>query len=63
MSLLEQAGVAVPGRFDPAMELTMYAVRTRYPGPTAVTEDEYTAARDLAEEVVAWARGELATSP
>lgn len=60
MSLLDQAGVTVPERFDPAMELTIYAVRMRYPGPSAVTEDEYQAACALAAEVVDWVRGELA---
>lgn len=61
-SLLDQAGITLPARFDPAMEFTLYAVRMRYPGPPTVSEEEFTAARDLAEALVAWARDELARS-
>ncbi|TWT45630.1 HEPN domain protein [Phycisphaerae bacterium RAS1] len=52
LALHERAGVHVPAALDAAIELTAYAVRTRYPGMAAVTEEEYAAALKVTEEVV-----------
>ena len=56
LSVLEDAGESVPCVVREAVELTPYAVITRYPGPTRpVTAREYLAAVETAEAVVAWA--------
>ena len=56
LSLLEEAGVAVPDIVRKAEELTPYAVITRYPGPARpVAVEEYVLAVEVAEAVVQWA--------
>ena len=56
---VRNAGCSVPDELLPAAQLTPYAVRTRYPGGPPVTEEDYEAAVQLAEQVVAWVRREL----
>lgn len=56
LTLLDQAQCEVPPEIWNAVDLTDYAVETRYPGRVeAVTEDEYRQAVALAERVVRWA--------
>ena len=59
LTLAEQAGVVIPENVKHAIDLTPYAVRTRYPGGPVVTEGDYQGAVRIAEDVLAWARGEL----
>ena len=55
LTLLEQAGVTVPGEVQEAGRLTRYAIATRYPGlAEPVTEEEHKEAVALAERVVQW---------
>jgi HEPN domain-containing protein len=60
--LLEEDGLAVPDPIKDAIDLSPYAVATRYPGGPAVTEEDYRAATKVAERVVAWARDLLPAS-
>ena len=56
LSLLEEAGEAVPETISTAAELTQYAVTTRYPHlEQPVDEREYAEAVNVAEAVVCWA--------
>ena len=56
LSLLEEAGEAMPGTIRQASELTKYAIVTRYPGGTRpVSEQEYAEAVAMSEAVVRWA--------
>lgn len=60
LSLLEEAGEAIPGDVRRAGELTPYALITRYPGPARpVTQEEYEEALKIAEDAVRWAEGQL----
>ncbi len=61
LTLLEEAGEAVPISMRQAEGLTRYAVVTRYPGLTEpVTEDHYQEAIASAEAVVGWTEERLA---
>ncbi len=61
LTLLEEAGEAVPISMRQAEGLTRYAVVTRYPGLTEpVTEAHYQEAIASAEAVVGWAEERLA---
>jgi len=56
LTLLDSKGHAIPEEIWDAVDLTDYAVETRYPGPTEpVTKDEYRKVTTLAERVVKWA--------
>ena len=56
LSLLDVAGVSIPGTVRNAAELTPFALITRYPGVTRpVTEPDYRAAVKTAVAVVRWA--------
>ena len=56
---LEKRGISIPKPLREAVDLTDFALQTRYPGPAEpVLEDQYHRAIALAEQVVAWA-GEL----
>ena len=56
VSLIEEAGEAVPEVLLEAERLTIYAVITRYPGAVRpVTEQEYMDAVEITESVVRWA--------
>jgi HEPN domain-containing protein len=59
ITLLRQEGISLPPDADCAADLTVYAVRVRYPGGPPVTEEDYRAAMQIAEEVVAWVRRDL----
>ena len=60
LSLLEEAGEAVPEAMRTAVSLTTYATATRYPNTGApVTEQEYQEAIAIAEAVVRWAEQRL----
>ena len=60
VSLLEEAGEAIPEVLLKAEELTLYAVTTRYSGVVRpVTEQEYRDAVEIAEAVVRWAEAQL----
>jgi HEPN domain-containing protein len=56
---LNLAGVSLPQNADSAAELTLYAVRTRYPGGPSVTEEDYQAAMQIAEDIIEWVRRQL----
>lgn len=61
LTLLEEAGEAVPISMRQAEGLTRYAVVTRYPGLTEpVTEAHYQEAIASAETVVGWTEERLA---
>jgi len=60
LTLLRVAGVRVPPELDPAADLSVYAVVTRYPGAPGVTQEDYADALRLAEAVVDWVREQLA---
>ena len=63
LALLDPTGGKVPEEIWEAVDLTDYAVETRYPGTTEpVTEDEYRQAVAMAEKVVQWAEEILSTS-
>lgn len=56
LTLLDSEGHVIPAAIWRAMDLTDYAVETRYPGPTEpVTQKEYREAVKMAERVVKWA--------
>ena len=56
LTVLEEDGEPIPVAVRRALELTRYAVVSRYPmGVRPVSEREYLEATDIAEEVVAWA--------
>jgi HEPN domain-containing protein len=59
ITLLVQANVSVPKSIECAADLTLYAVRTRYPGGPAITEEDYQDAVLTAENAVAWVKREL----
>ena len=56
VATMEDAGVVVPGEARRAVDLTVYAVAGRYPGPARpITAAEYETALEMAEAVVRWA--------
>ena len=56
MSLLEEAGVALPESVREAEELTVYALIGRYPAPNRpVSPEEHARAVKLAHAVILWA--------
>jgi|SRR3989304_5090665 len=56
LTLLDSEGRSIPQNIRKAVDLTDYAVETRYPGPAEpVTQKEYRAAVKLAKQVVNWA--------
>ena len=58
--LLQEQGVHVPSGVEGCIELSGYAVLTRYPSDLAhIEEEEYTWAVQLAEAVVAWAEEQI----
>ena len=61
MTLIGETGLPLPESLDAAMDLTSFAVRTRYPGGPEVTEEDYTAALNVAEAVVAWVSSQIGT--
>ena len=63
LALLDPTSGKVPEEIWEAVDLTDYAVETRYPGTTEpVTEDEYRQAVAMAEKVVQWVEEILSTS-
>jgi len=55
LELVSDAGVKIPENIKEAVDLTEYAVTTRYPGGREpVTQEEYEAALKIAEEVFIW---------
>ena len=55
LSLLKEAGEAIPDGVGRARKLTRFATTTRYPAPgRAVTEQQYAEAIEAAEAVVRW---------
>ena len=55
-TLLDSEGHSIPQEIREAVDLTDYAVETRYPGPAEpVTKKEYREAVAMAERVVRWA--------
>ncbi|MBI4494292.1 MAG: HEPN domain-containing protein [Chloroflexi bacterium] len=64
VTLVEQAGQAVPQVIKRAGSLTPYAVVARYPGVAApVTQPEYAEAVAIAEAVVQWVEEQLSQAP
>ena len=60
LSVLEEDGEPIPIAVRRSVELTKYAVVTRYPmGVRPVSEREYLEATDIAEAVVGWAEGRI----
>lgn len=55
LDLAESDRIVVPGELRSAARLTRFATVTRYPGVEDVTEEEYRAALEIAEQVVEWA--------
>ncbi|MEW5936887.1 MAG: HEPN domain-containing protein [Candidatus Thermoplasmatota archaeon] len=55
LELVEDAGIEIPVGVKGAIDLTDYAVKTRYPGGREpVTEEEYNKALKVAEKVYEW---------
>ena len=64
LTLVEQAGQAIPQSVKQAARLTRYAVLTRYPGfVEPVSREEYAEAVSIAEVVVRWAEGVISVQP
>jgi HEPN domain-containing protein len=64
LTLVEQAGQAVPQSVKQAARLTRYAVVTRYPGfVEPVSREEYAEAVSIAQAVVRWAEGVISVQP
>ncbi len=60
LSLLAEAGEAVPDSVESSSQLTLYAAATRYPGiAERVTEEDHAEALRLAEGVMRWVQGRL----
>lgn len=60
LSVLEEDGEPIPAAVRHSVELTKYAVVSRYPmGVRPVSEREYLEATDIAEAVVGWAEGRI----
>lgn len=55
LELVSEAGIEVPGEVEKAIDLTDYAVETRYPGEREpLTKEEYREALAIAEKVFSW---------
>jgi len=62
ITLLQDEGQPIPEDVKEAGRLTRYAVFTRYPGlDDPVTEEDHERAVGIAERVVAWVEGHLAS--
>ena len=60
LATLEQAGLTYDVSSPEASRLTRYAVLTRYPGlADPITDEEYRAALELADEIVRWAESQI----
>ena len=60
LSMLKDAGEAIPDDVGQARKLTQFATITRYPGiGQSVTEQQYAKAIEIAEAVVRWAEERL----
>ena len=60
LSVLEEDGEPIPVAVRRSVELTKYALVSRYPmGVRPVSEQEYLEANDVAEAVVGWAEGRI----
>ncbi|MBA2572165.1 MAG: HEPN domain-containing protein [Gemmatimonadetes bacterium] len=59
LQLLRGSGLTIPDEVAEAVQLSRYAVLTRYPGDDRVDESDYRAALNIAEAVVQWAEGEV----
>ena len=60
LTLLDSNGQVIPAEIWDTMDLTDYAVETRYPGPAEpVTQKEYRKAVKMAERVVRWAENQI----
>ena len=60
LSMLKDAGEAIPDDVGQARKLTQFATITRYPGiDQSVTEQQYAKAIEIAEAVVRWAEERL----
>ena len=60
LSMLKDAGEAIPDDVGQARKLTQFATITRYPGiGQPVTEQQYAKAIEIAEAVVRWAEERL----
>jgi HEPN domain-containing protein len=60
LTLFEQAGEEIPSTIWDAVELTRFAIVTRYPGlAPPVTAEEHAEAVRLAEAVLAWAEQQI----
>ena len=55
LSLLKEAGEAIPDAVGQARKLTRFATVTRYPMNQTVTEQHYLEALAIAEAVIRWA--------
>ena len=55
LSLLKEAGEAIPDAVGQARKLTRFATVTRYPMNQTVTEQHYLEALTIAEAVIRWA--------
>ena len=52
---MSEAGIEIPGEIENAIDLTEYAVETRYPGEREpVTGEEYKEGLKLAEIIYNW---------
>ena len=57
---LKEGGIDVPKEVEEAIELSVYAYETRYPGVSEpVTKEEYNRAVELASRVVNWAQTQM----
>ncbi len=55
LELVSEAGIEIPEEIKKAIDLTDYAVKTRYPGEREpVSTEEYEEALKIAEEVYRW---------
>jgi HEPN domain-containing protein len=62
LTLAADAGLAVPPEVRQGAKLTRYALLTRYPGMAEdVTAEEHAEAVHIAERVLSWAEGVVAT--
>lgn len=56
ITIVQESGIAWPDKLNDAVELTEYAVQTRYPGVRIeVTEEDYQKALWIAKAVLNWA--------
>ena len=62
LTLLEEAEEEAPEAVKQAEELTRYAVITRYPGVTSLSQTSYIEKRSPAETVVRWAEEQIGSS-